>query len=109
MAVQFLCAARCFRPHGVLGGAEGYAQMLDSMFNGPSRLSGRHQSDITGLIGQYAHGNEPSHHMAYLPTFAGYPERTQALVDSICDALYTPEPDGLSGNEDCGQMSSWFV
>ena len=104
-----------FVPHDVsghmelLGGAEGYAQMLDSMFNGPSRLSGRHQSDITGLIGQYAHGNEPSHHMAYLPTFAGYPERTQALVDSICDALYTPEPDGLSGNEDCGQMSSWFV
>ena len=47
--------------------------------------------------------------MAYLPTFAGHPERTQALVDSICDALYTPEPDGLSGNEDCGQMSSWFV
>ncbi|MCH1575204.1 MAG: GH92 family glycosyl hydrolase [Flavobacteriales bacterium] len=104
-----------FVPHDVsghmelLGGPEGYAQMLDSMFNGPSRLSGRHQSDITGLIGQYAHGNEPSHHMAYLPAFAGYPERTQALVDSICDALYTAEPDGLSGNEDCGQMSSWFV
>ncbi|MDA8696031.1 GH92 family glycosyl hydrolase [Flavobacteriales bacterium] len=104
-----------FVPHDIsghmalLGGPEGYAQMLDSMFNGPSRLSGRHQSDITGLIGQYAHGNEPSHHMAYLPAFAGYPERTQVLVDSICDALYTAEPDGLSGNEDCGQMSSWFV
>lgn len=104
-----------FVPHDVsrhmelLGGAAGYAALLDSMFNGPSRLSGRHQSDITGLIGQYAHGNEPSHHMAYLPAFAGYPERTQALVDSICDALYTPEPDGLSGNEDCGQMSSWYV
>lgn len=104
-----------FVPHDVsghmelMGGSEGYAHMLDSMFNGPSRLSGRHQSDITGLIGQYAHGNEPSHHMAYLPAFAGYPERTQALVDSICDALYTAEPDGLSGNEDCGQMSSWFV
>ena len=104
-----------FVPHDVaghmelMGGAESYAHMLDSMFNGPSRLSGRHQSDITGLIGQYAHGNEPSHHMAYLPSFVGYPERTQLLVDSICDALYTPEPDGLSGNEDCGQMSSWYV
>lgn len=104
-----------FVPHDVsghmdlLGGPEGYTAMLDSMFNGSSRLSGRHQSDITGLIGQYAHGNEPSHHMAYLPAFAGHPERTQSLVDSICDALYTAEPDGLSGNEDCGQMSSWYV
>ena len=104
-----------FVPHDVsghmdlLGGPEGYAEMLDEMFSGSSRMSGRHQSDITGLIGQYAHGNEPSHHMAYLPSYAGYPERTQALVDSICDELYTAEPDGLSGNEDCGQMSSWYV
>ena len=104
-----------FVPHDISrhmelrGGADGYAAMLDSMFNGSSRLSGRHQSDITGLIGQYAHGNEPSHHMAYLPSFAGHPERTQVLVDSICDALYTAQPDGLSGNEDCGQMSSWYV
>jgi len=104
-----------FVPHDVsghmelMGGPAAYAHMLDSMFNGPSRLSGRHQSDITGLIGQYAHGNEPSHHMAYLPSFVGHPERTQLLVDSICDALYTPAPDGLSGNEDCGQMSSWYV
>ena len=104
-----------FVPHDVsghmalLGGAEGYADMLERMFAGSSRLSGRHQSDITGLIGQYAHGNEPSHHMAYLPSYAGHPERTQALVDSICDVLYTAEPDGLSGNEDCGQMSSWYV
>jgi len=104
-----------FVPHDVsghmalMGGADAYAHLLDSMFTGSSRLSGRHQSDITGLIGQYAHGNEPSHHMAYLPSFVGYPERTQQLVDSICDALYTPEPDGLSGNEDCGQMSSWYV
>lgn len=104
-----------FVPHDVsghmelMGGPQAYADMLDRMFNGSSRLSGRHQSDITGLIGQYAHGNEPSHHMAYLPAFAGFPERTQLLVDSICDALYTAAPDGLSGNEDCGQMSSWYV
>ena len=104
-----------FVPHDVsghierMGGPAPYAAMLDSMFTGSSRMSGRHQSDITGLIGQYAHGNEPSHHMAYLPSFVGHPERTQQLVDSICDALYSPEPDGLSGNEDCGQMSSWYI
>ena len=104
-----------FVPHDVskhmemLGGPEGYASMLEEMFSGSSRMSGRHQSDITGLIGQYAHGNEPSHHMAYLPAFAGHPERTQMLVDSICDVMYTAEPDGLSGNEDCGQMSSWYI
>jgi len=104
-----------FVPHDVsghmelLGGPEGYASMLEQMFSGSSRMAGRHQSDITGLIGQYAHGNEPSHHMAYLPSYAGHPERTQSLVDSICDELYTAAPDGLSGNEDCGQMSSWYV
>lgn len=104
-----------FVPHDVskhmelLGGPEGYAEMLEEMFGGSSRMSGRHQSDITGLIGQYAHGNEPSHHMAYLPSFAGHPERTQQLVDSICDVMYTALPDGLSGNEDCGQMSSWYI
>ena len=104
-----------FVPHDVsghmalLGGPEAYADMLQDMFGGSSEMTGRHQSDITGLIGQYAHGNEPSHHMAYLPAFAGHPDRTQALVDSICDVMYTSEPDGLSGNEDCGQMSSWYV
>ena len=104
-----------FVPHDVsrhmalLGGPEGYSDMLQEMFAGSSRMSGRHQSDITGLIGQYAHGNEPSHHMAYLPAFAGHPERTQQLVDSICDVMYTDLPDGLSGNEDCGQMSSWYI
>ena len=104
-----------FVPHDVaghmalLGGPEAYADKLEEMFAGSSEMTGRHQSDITGLIGQYAHGNEPSHHMAYLPSFAGHPDRTQSLVDSICDVLYSAEPDGLSGNEDCGQMSSWFV
>ncbi len=104
-----------FVPHDVrghmdrMGGAEAYADMLQEMFEGSSEMTGRHQSDITGLIGQYAHGNEPSHHMAYLPSFVGHPDRTQTLVDSICDVMYTSEPDGLSGNEDCGQMSSWYV
>ena len=104
-----------FVPHDIsghmnlLGGPAAYADKLDHMFGASSAMTGRRQSDITGLIGQYAHGNEPSHHMAYLYAYAGHPERTQALVEQICDDLYTAEPDGLSGNEDCGQMSSWYV
>jgi len=65
--------------------------------------------DISGLIGQYAHGNEPSHHVAYLYAYAGQPWKTQARVRQIMDTLYSDQPDGLSGNEDCGQMSAWLV
>ena len=72
-------------------------------------MTGRQQSDITGLIGQYAHGNEPSHHMAYLFPYVGKSYRTSELVRQICQELYTNAPDGLSGNEDCGQMSAWYV
>jgi predicted alpha-1,2-mannosidase len=82
---------------------------LDSLFSASSQTSGREQADITGLIGQYAHGNEPSHHMAYLYNFVGRPDKTQKLVHQIKEELYTTQPDGLSGNEDCGQMSAWFV
>ncbi len=104
-----------FVPHDIgghmdlMGGAAAYAAKLDEMFGASSAMAGRRQSDITGLIGQYAHGNEPSHHMAYLHNYAGRPDRSQALVEQICDELYTAAPDGLSGNEDCGQMSSWYV
>ena len=104
-----------FVPHDVnghmdlLGGASGYAAKLEEMFTSSSETTGRNQADITGLIGQYAHGNEPSHHMAYLYPFAGMHHRTAELVDSIRGTLYTPLPDGLSGNEDCGQMSAWYV
>lgn len=93
----------------LLGGDDKYEAKLDSLFNTKIELSGRHQSDITGLIGQYAHGNEPSHHMAYLYNYIGKPWKTQTIVRHIMDDLYTNNPDGLSGNEDCGQMSAWYV
>lgn len=84
-------------------------RFLDSLFYSSSAMSGREQADITGLIGQYAHGNEPSHHMAYLYNYCGAPGKTQELVDRILREYYRNAPDGLSGNEDCGQMSAWYV
>jgi predicted alpha-1,2-mannosidase len=91
------------------GGEKAFAAKLDSLFAARPKTSGRHQVDITGLIGQYAHGNEPSHHMAYLYNFVGQPWKTQELVQQIMREMYTPQPDGLIGNEDCGQMSAWYV
>ncbi|MCX6244036.1 MAG: GH92 family glycosyl hydrolase [Bacteroidetes bacterium] len=91
------------------GGKEKFARKLDAMFTADSKTTGRNQSDITGLIGQYAHGNEPSHHMAYLYDYAGEPWKTQELVHRICTDFYTNKRDGLCGNEDCGQMSAWYV
>ena len=93
----------------LMGGNDKFISKLDEMFNTSSELSGRHQSDITGLVGQYAHGNEPSHHMAYLYNYAGEAWKTQKLVRKIMDELYTNQPDGYCGNEDCGQMSAWYV
>ncbi|PIE88790.1 MAG: glycosyl hydrolase family 92 [Bacteroidetes bacterium] len=92
-----------------LGGEEAFCRKLDELFSTNSETTGRDQVDITGLIGQYAHGNEPSHHMAYLYSFAGQPHKTQALCRKIMDKLYDDTPSGLCGNEDCGQMSSWYV
>lgn len=91
------------------GGYEVLEEHLDRMFSAPSEMAGRQQSDITGLIGQYAHGNEPSHHMAYLYNYTGAPWKTQEMVARIAKELYSTDPDGLSGNEDCGQMSAWYV
>ena len=91
------------------GGETVTARFLDSLFNTSSDLSGRHQVDVTGLIGQYAHGNEPSHHAAYLYNYVGQPWKTQELVRKIMSEFYTSKPDGLIGNEDCGQMSAWLV
>ena len=91
------------------GGKENYEQHLDSMFLSKIKTTGRHQPDVTGLIGQYAHGNEPSHHMAYLYNFIGKPAKTQKYIAKILNEQYSEHPDGLSGNEDCGQMSSWYV
>lgn len=93
----------------LMGGNEVYEKHLDQLFTAPQQTSGRHQADITGLIGQYAHGNEPSHHMAYLYNFIGKPHKTQERVHEIMNIMYQNTPDGISGNEDCGQMSAWYV
>jgi hypothetical protein len=93
----------------LMGGKEALEAQLDELFTAESQTSGRDQADITGLIGQYAHGNEPSHHMAYLYNFINKPHKTQEKVREILTTLYTNEPDGVSGNEDCGQMSAWYV
>jgi predicted alpha-1,2-mannosidase len=105
-----------FVPHDVdglvelMGGEKQFVANLDTLFSTSSELSGKNKSsDISGLIGQYAHGNEPSHHIAHLYNFVGQPWKTQALIDSIMSSLYFNAPDGLSGNEDCGQMSAWYV
>jgi hypothetical protein len=104
-----------FAPHDIsglmrlLGGPRRFARKLDQMFAAESRTTGREQVDITGLIGQYAHGNEPSHHIAYLYNYASEPWQTQFRVRQIMDQFYKPVPDGLIGNEDCGQMSAWYV
>ena len=105
-----------FVPHDVdglvelMGGREAFAEKLDSLFNAPSELEGELVSaDITGLIGQYAHGNEPSHHVNHLYNYVGQPWKTQELVGRIFKEQYRNDPDGLSGNEDCGQMSAWLI
>ena len=94
---------------GLMGGKDSLESWLDRLFTTEMQLSGRHQVDITGLIGQYAHGNEPSHHMAYLYNYTNTAHKTQHYIDRIQKEMYTTAPDGLSGNEDCGQMSSWYV
>ncbi len=91
------------------GGSEDFGAHLDQIFTAEKDLAGRNQVDITGLIGQYAHGNEPSHHVAYLYNFIGQPHKTQKYVSQILNELYLNEPDGISGNEDCGQMSAWYI
>lgn len=91
------------------GGNANFINKLDDMFSADSKLGGYHQPDVSGLIGQYAHGNEPSHHSTYLYNYAGAAGKAQSRVREIMDTMYSNTPDGLSGNEDCGQMSSWFV
>jgi hypothetical protein len=91
------------------GGKENFEAKLDVLFNAESKTTGREQVDVTGLIGQYAHGNEPSHHMAYLYNYVGKQEKTKEKVHYILNNFYKNTPDGLIGNEDCGQMSAWYV
>ena len=93
----------------MMGGWEEYGKKLDGLFTASSKLTGREQVDITGLIGQYAHGNEPSHNTVYMYNFIGQPTKTQKYVKQVMDEFYTDERDGLCGNEDCGQMSAWGV
>jgi len=105
-----------FVPHDVLGladlmcGNKGLEARLDSLFTANSEISGENRSgDISGLIGQYAHGNEPSHHVAYLYDYVGCPAKTQYYVREIMDKLYSNTPVGICGNDDTGQMSAWYV
>ena len=94
---------------GCFGGKEAFVEKLDSLFTVSSVLEGAASPDISGLIGQYAHGNEPSHHVVYLYTMIGQPAKTADKVREILTTLYHDQPDGLSGNEDVGQMSAWYV
>jgi predicted alpha-1,2-mannosidase len=93
----------------LLGGDVPFAEKLDQLFTVESIKSEDASADISGLIGQYAHGNEPGHHTTYLYAFVGQQWKTARLVRQILTTLYSDQPDGLSGNEDCGQMSAWYV
>lgn len=94
----------------LMGGKEIFASRIDSLFLMDDCIEGEgFVSDVTGLIGQYAHGNEPSHHVAYLYSYADRKDKTQACIRDIFDRFYLPKPDGLCGNDDCGQMSAWYL
>jgi predicted alpha-1,2-mannosidase len=102
-------------PHDVeglielFGSEEAFVAKLDSLFTISSEQVEGASSDISGLIGQYAHGNEPSHHTTYLYAYVGEQWKTAEKVREICTTMYNDQPDGLCGNEDCGQMSAWYV
>lgn len=106
---------RFFVPHDVygmiqlFGGREAFTARLDSLFTRQMPEEDLGVGDITGLIGQYAHGNEPSHHMAYLYNWAGQPWKTQRITRHVLETMYKPTPEGILGNEDCGQMSAWYI
>ena len=99
-------------PRGLInlfGGDNAFANKLDELFNNHDSMGPNAVNDISGLIGQYAHGNEPSHHIAYMYAYAGEQWKTAKLVRYIMDEFYTDKEDGIIGNEDCGQMSAWYV
>jgi len=105
-----------FVPHDIeglsvlMGGHANLATRLDSLFMNEQNLSGSNVSgDISGLIGQYAHGNEPSHHIAYIYNYVGQPWKTQKLVSQIMNTMYDTTPEGICGNDDTGQMSAWYI
>lgn len=94
---------------GMFGGREAFVAKLDALFNQPSTLPADTPPDVAGLVGMYAHGNEPSHHVAYLYCYAGAAWKTHARIRSLLETMYHDDPDGMAGNEDCGQMSAWYV
>ena len=100
-------------PEGLMelvGGKDVFLSKLDALFAASSEITGESVSaDISGLIGQYAHGNEPSHHIIHFYNYAGQPWKTQELIDQVLYTLYFNNDNGLSGNEDCGQMSAWYI
>ncbi len=94
---------------GLFGGDAAFERKLDALFTTDSTQVGDTPPDVAGLVGQYAHGNEPSHHVAYLYAYTGAHHKTQARVRMLLQTMYADRPDGLAGNEDCGQMSAWYV
>lgn len=92
----------------LLGGDGKFIEAMDGLFSAPSETAG-HVSDMTGFVGQYVHGNEPSHHITYIYNYLGQPWKTQELTRRMLDEMYDDTPEGISGNEDCGQMSAWYV
>ncbi len=93
----------------LMGGDKAFVTKLDALFNQPSTLPADAPPDISGMVGQYAHGNEPSHHIAYLYSYAGEPAKTQERIHFLNTEMYSNTPDGIAGNEDVGQMSAWFI
>ena len=100
-------------PEGLIaamGGRDAFEKRLDSLFEQPTETAGMGKVlDVTGLIGQYVHGNEPSHHVIYFYPQVGHPEKAAARIHEVFDKFYLPKPDGLCGNDDCGQMSAWYL
>ena len=94
---------------GLMGGDQAFVDKIDKMFTDTTPIVAAETPDITGLIGQYVQGNEPDHHVAYLYNYAGAPWKTQARIRQVMTSLYFNAPDGLCGNDDCGQMSAWYV
>ena len=94
---------------GLFGSPEAFERKLDELFTTNVKLPADAPPDIAGMVGQYAHGNEPSHHVAFLYAYTGAHYKTQARVRMLLETMYPAEPDGLAGNEDCGQMSAWYV
>jgi predicted alpha-1,2-mannosidase len=93
-----------------LGGDDKFVSRLDEMFDTKEEIPNLHSiPDVTGIIGMYSHGNEPDHHVAYLYNYAGQPWKTQARVRQVANTFYNDTPTGICGNDDCGQMSAWYI